>query len=630
MTFAQAASIPSVFGTAHFALGRVAGLKAGDRVLIHAAAGGVGLAAVALALGAGAEVFATAGSPEKRDYLRGLGVAHVMDSRTLDFADEVLRLTEGRGVDVVLNSLAGEFIPKSLAVVRRGGCFLELGRTAIWTAAQVEALGRKIRYEPVFFADVCARDPGLVRTLLEEVCAGVAEGRLPLPPVRSFRLDEAVLAFRFMAQARHIGKLVLTVGSPSPSEAVRIREDGIYLITGGLGGLGLEVARALVQRGAKHLVLAGRSAPSEAAGRRLEELRASGATVRAAQLDVANAEETRLALERLAAEGPPLRGIVHAAGILDDGLIAEQDVSRFERVLGPKAVGAFNLHQATLGSGLDFFVCFSSAASVLGAAGQGSYAAANGFMDALARHRRGRGLSGLSVNWGAWAEVGMAARLGGRDRARLQERGLSTLSPAEGTRLLLELIGTDLAQVVAVPADWRRYAQADLSGSAATFLADLVQGEPAAAPRPAAAEADLSRRLEAVPAARRHALLVPVLHDLATSVLGLEAAASIDPHRPLKELGLDSLMAVELRNAVAAKVGRRLPATLLFDHPTLDALAEHLLGLLSPAEAGAPAASEGAEERAAAAAEVQSLSEEEAEALLVKELDALGQGDRNG
>jgi acyl transferase domain-containing protein/NADP-dependent 3-hydroxy acid dehydrogenase YdfG len=625
LTFAEAASIPSVFGTARYALDQIARLKAGDRVLIQAAAGGVGLAAARLALAVGAEVFATAGSPEKRDFLDQEGVAHVMDSRSLDFADEVLRLTGGRGVDVVLNSLAGEFIPRGLAVVRRGGCFLELGRIGAWTEAQVAALGRDLRYHPIFFADVCAQDPGLVRSLVEGVCDLLADGRLALPPVRCFALDDAVSAFRFMAQARHVGKLVLTSEPSHPAEGAPVRETASYLVTGGLGGLGLEVARALVQSGARHLVLAGRAEPTEAAAKTVDELRQAGSAVRLARFDVANQEETRKALAELSTTGPPLRGIVHAAGVLDDGLLVDQEVSRFERVLEGKAVGAFNLHQATLGTALDFFVCFSSAASILGGPGQGSYAAANAFVDAFARYRRGRGLAALSINWGPWTEVGMAARLAGRDRSRMQERGFSALRPAEGTRLFLELLRTDLAQVAAVPGDWSRFAQNAPPGAAGVFVEELVRGQAASVPA-RAMEDGLPARLQAAPPGRRRALLVEALHDLATTVLGLEAAASIDPVRPLKEMGLDSLMAVELRNALSAKVGRRLPATLLFDHPTLDALAAHLLGLLELPEAvAAPAATDGAVEDRAA--EVRDLTDEEAEALLVKELGALGPGD---
>ena len=633
--FAEAASIPSVFGTAQFALGRVAGMKVGDRVLIHAAAGGVGLAAVALALASGAEVFATAGSPEKRDYLRGLGVAHVMDSRSLAFLDEVLQATGGQGVDIVLNSLAGEFIPRSLAALRRGGCFLELGRTGVWTTALVDGLGREIRYHPIFFADVCVESPDLVRAMLEDLCARFRDGRLRLPPIRSFTLDDAALAFRFMAQARHIGKLVLTLEAPDAVSPFTVRDDRSYLITGGLGGLGLEVARALVQQGARQLVLVGRSAPAESVQAVLDGMRDRGVAVRVAHFDVGNLAEVKAAFRRLVEEGPPLGGIVHAAGVLDDGLLVDQDLGRLERVLAPKVEGAWNLHQATLGAPLDFFVCFSSAASLLGSAGQSSYAAANGFLDGLAHHRRAHGLPALSINWGPWAEVGMAAGLGPRDRSRMSERGFSSFSPAEGARLFLDLVGTKQVQVAALRVDWRRYAQGDPSGSAGTLLADLLGTSPSsttsARPGPAA-EASLLRRLEATPPARHHAVLVQGLHDLATGVLGLDRAASIDPTRPLKELGLDSLMAVELRNAVAARAGRPLPATLLYEHPTLDALADHLLGLFGFGEAEAPAAhpSDRHGQRAAGVTEVRSLSEEEAEALLVKELDSLGQANQNG
>jgi NADPH:quinone reductase-like Zn-dependent oxidoreductase len=216
LTFAEAASVPGAFLTAEYALRHVAALAPGERVLIHAAAGGVGLAAVEIARRTGAEVFATAGSPEKQDYLRALGVRHVFGSRSLEFVAALQEATHGEGVDVVLNSLAREFIPSSLSALKPGGRFVELGRTGIWSEAQVAALGRGIRYYPVFFADTCREQPRLAQSMLVDLLARLTDGRLSLPPVRAFTLEAAPEAFRFMAQARHIGKLVLTIGEVTP------------------------------------------------------------------------------------------------------------------------------------------------------------------------------------------------------------------------------------------------------------------------------------------------------------------------------------------------------------------------------------------------------------------------------
>ena len=391
LTAAQAASIPNVFLTAHWALNHLGRIKAGERVLIHAGAGGVGLAAIQLAQRAGAEVFATAGSDEKRAYLRSLGVAHVFSSRTLEFAREVRERTAGRGVDVVLNCLAGEFIEQSLGLVAPGGRFLEIGRTGIWSAERVNARYPGIGYHAIDLGQDYDARPQLIRPMLVELLQAVTSGELRVLPIRTFDSSETDAAFRFMAQARHIGKLVITQPWAADADAPLVREDRTYWVTGGLTGLGLAVARWLVDRGARHLLLMGRRPPDSTAQATIQELEAQGARVIVAQGDVSVERDVRTAHARAREAGaPPFAGVIHAAGALDNAEIQNQSLERYAHVFAGKIDGAWLLDRVTSSEPLDFFVLFSSAASLLGSAGQSNHCAANAYLDAFAYARRAR------------------------------------------------------------------------------------------------------------------------------------------------------------------------------------------------------------------------------------------------
>ena len=620
LSFEEAAAVPVAFLTAEHAFDALAALRPGQTVLIHAAAGGVGLAAVSLAQERGATIFATAGSEAKRDYLRSLGVPHVMDSRSLAFAEEVLALTSNQGVDVVLNSLAGEFIPASLGVTRRGGTFVEIGRTGVWPEEQVAALNRDIRYHVLFLGDLRRTEPEQLRQRLTALAGRLAEGRLRLPPVRAFRMESAEDAFRFMAQARHIGKIVVTHAGAS----ARGGSGGTCLVTGGFGGLGLRAARSLADSGVRALVLLGRRPPGETVLAAAREMEGRGVTVRMAEADVSDGPALEAALATALDGLPPLRGVVHAAGTLDDAVLLDQDARRFEVTFAPKVAGAWNLHRLTRHRSLDFFVLFSAGAALLGSPAQANYAAANAVLDALASYRRAQGLCALSIDWGAWSGVGMAARLDERDRRRMAERGLGTIAPDEGGALLVSLLGSPRSRVAVLPVRWDRYLRAsgertprllqELAGARGTAAADAEerQGRP------------LVARLREAPESRRRGLLLAHVQRLAVRVLGVAPDAAIDPMRPLREMGLDSLMAVELRNVLARDIETRLPATLLFDHPTLDGLTDYLLAAVPGLRGeGRPGPDAGAPAHGIA-----SLSEDEAERALLDELQSLRGGDR--
>jgi acyl transferase domain-containing protein/NADPH:quinone reductase-like Zn-dependent oxidoreductase/NAD(P)-dependent dehydrogenase (short-subunit alcohol dehydrogenase family) len=582
LTDEEAATVPVAYLTAHVALNHLARLRPGQRILIHAAAGGVGLAAVHLARRAGVEVFATAGSADKHAALRALGVRHVMSSRTPAFADEVLAATGGRGVDVVLNSLSGELIDASFRAITRGGTFLEIGKNAIWSAERVAALGQGLTYHVIDWGATAQREPEAVAALFRDVAALVADGTVPPLPHVVFDIDDVSAAFRFMAQARHIGKIVVRHRAGT---APVVRGDATYLVTGGLSGLGLLTAEWLAGNGARHLVLAGRHEPSPAAQKALDLLRGRGVDVRAAVTDVADAAAVSALLESIRRVGPPLRGVVHAAGVLADAILLNQSWDRFAGVFAPKVFGTAVLDELTAGDPLDFFVLYSSTAGVFGSPGQGNHAAASTFEDALASSRQARGRPATSISWGAWASVGAGARH--RVGERVAAGGVKEMAPELGLDALERALASRSPHVVVSAMDWPVFASASPLRTAPLF-ARLVRSRK---PAPAAPEAiplpDVLGALEAAPLSRRAKLLLDHVRAEAGRVMGLPPEG-LDARDPLRERGLDSLMAVELRNVLARSLNLTLPATLLFDYPTPETLARHL-GSLIFGPAGEPA-----------------------------------------
>lgn len=409
LTAVQAAAIPLVYTTAWYSLYHLARISRGETVLIHSAAGGVGGASIQLAQRAGAIVIATAGSKDKREYLRGLGVEHVFDSRSLDFYNHVMDVTDGRGVDVVLNSLTGRFITQGLKCLAPFGRFVELGKVDIYRNGKLslERLGENISYFAVDVDRLAAQKPELHQQIMEDVVAMFERGELKPPEITEFPISRLAEAMKFMTRAAYRGKIVMNmeddrVRTLPPGEAA-FRADRTYLISGGASGFGLAIACWMADHGAQHLILLSRSGPkNEADQEAIERMKSQGVRVLLHQVDITDRSAIDQIVESITGESPPLAGVVHGAAVLDDASIATMDIARFERVFKPKAQGAWNLHEATLASGvdLDFFLMLSSISSVLGLFGQVNYAAANFFQDALARYRRQRGLTGTSVNLG--------------------------------------------------------------------------------------------------------------------------------------------------------------------------------------------------------------------------------------
>jgi myxalamid-type polyketide synthase MxaB len=635
LTFEEAASIPIVFLTAHYGLRHLAKLAAGERVLIHAASGGVGLAAVQISQSVGAEVFATAGSPEKREYLRSLGVPHVMDSRSLSFADEIMAKTSGEGIDVVLNSLSGEMIPKSLSLLRDGGRFLEIGKRGIWEESQVIRFKSGISYLPFDLGQVAQTNPGLIQSMLSTVLDEFRTGIFKPIRLTVFNTQNTADAFQTMARAKHIGKIIIsftgTDSRPKKPEPAIIRPEGTYLITGGLGALGLEVSRWLCDRGARYIVIVGRRGPTEAAASVLEYMKQQGVQIAVMSADLAQRVQLDEVLREIRHNMPPLCGVVHAAGVIDDGLLQNQSWQRFVKVMAPKIEGAWNLHQATKEMPLDFFVLFSSVASILGWQGQGAYAAGNAFLDALAHYRKRHGLTALSINWGPWAGTGMAAGLESMQKKRMEAIGLQPIGPEEALLALQRMLTAEAAQIIALKADWPKFSRELPKGIERHFFAEVRGWRSTPSQSAAGKESNFLKELRQLPSSERHNRLADFIERQAAAVLGIASGKGIDRHQPLREIGLDSLMAVELRNSLCNSLKCTLTPTLLFDYPTIETLVDYVAGQALELEIGKKSMQKIPEDDKGSPDEgiayLKSISDADAEALLMEELKRLSKDD---
>ncbi|MYB86795.1 MAG: SDR family NAD(P)-dependent oxidoreductase, partial [Acidimicrobiaceae bacterium] len=563
------------------------GLGSDEKVLIHAGAGGVGLAAIQLAQAAGAEVFATASAP-KQAYLRSLGVKHVYDSRSTKFGEQILEATGGTGVDVVLNSLTGPgFIDASLSCLAQGGRFVELARVDILSPDEMSEARPDVGYWILELDVLKEHDPAQPGEALRRVMQRLAANELtPLTHTR-WSLAEAGSAMKFMQAARHIGKIVFAA---SPLETGRLRGDRTYLVTGGLGGIGCTVAGWLADRGAGAIVLNGRRDPDPDAAAVIAELRERGVAVSVELADMTDAAAVDAMLDRISETLPPLAGVIHSVGVLSDASLTNQSWERFEQVLGPKVLGAWQLHRATADLDLDLFVLFSSVAGVLGNPGQANHAAANAFLDALAAHRRSLGLAGQSIAWGAWSGLGEAEEQRERIAGQLEAAGTGWITPQQGLRAFDRLVRQDPTAPMVAAVDWQVVAEGDQHRS--SFVEDLL----AAASRSDGhdqSQADLLSELGQAPPAGHEQILAEFLRRELQAVMRLSNLPA--PSAEFADLGMDSLMAVEFRNRVNRGFAGAYSAgnTVVFDYPSVQSLAAHLaselaeLGTIEHADTGA-------------------------------------------
>ncbi|MBR8834203.1 MAG: SDR family NAD(P)-dependent oxidoreductase [Stigonema ocellatum SAG 48.90 = DSM 106950] len=616
LNFEEAATIPITFLTAYYTLHHLAKISPQDRLLIHAAAGGVGQAAVQLALQAKAEVFATA-SPKKWEFVKSMGVKHIMNSRTLNFADQIMALTEGKGVDIVLNSLTSEeFIAKSLLVLRPKGRFLEIAKRGVWDSGEILQTRSDVSYFLVDLVLVCQQQSALIQSMLRHLMQQFEEGKLKPLAKKVFPIQNVIEAFRYMQQAKHIGKIV--IAQQQGTVDVALRGDSTYLITGGMGGLGLLVARWMVSRGARHLLLVGRSGASPDQASQLTELEQAGAKVIVAQADVSDIQQMTRVLLESEQSLPPLRGIIHSVGVLDDGVLQQLNWERFERVMSPKAIGAWNLHTLTKNQSLDFFVMFSSAASVFGSPGQANHAAANAFLDTLAYYRQTQKLPGLSINWGAVAEVGAAAKRQAGEWVKA--KGMGTISTQQVLEVLEEqLFSQSFVQVGVLPVNWSQFRE---QSALVPFFSDFLQ----TSDQPKEQRSGFLQQLEAIPANERRAYLLVYVCSQVAIVLGLNPSAPIDPQQGFFDLGMDSLTAVELRNRLQTNLKCSLPSTLTFKYPTIETLVDYLAMFVlfkDPSAQSNQVTQKDTEVQRRDLAEIKQLSQDEIDASIAKEVEEL-------
>jgi NADPH:quinone reductase-like Zn-dependent oxidoreductase/acyl carrier protein len=601
-------------------------------VLIHSATGGVGLAALQLAKRAGAEIFATAGSLEKREYLLARGIQQVMDSRSLSFADEILENTRGEGVDLVLNSLAGNAITKGLQILKPYGRFLEIGKRDIYQNSKMGLLPfqKNLSYFAIDLDKMSRERPEVVGGMLRELFGMIERHELTPLPLQTFPVSQVSEAFRMMAQAKHIGKIVVTLEDSNasfeiPAGAIPIHGDGTYLITGGLGALGLTFAQWLAKQGARRLILLGRSKPSETAQKVISELQDANVHVTAAQVDITDINQLIELFTQIKQTVPPLKGVVHAAGLLADGTIPQMDQERFMQAYAPKALGAWNLHALTADQPLDFFIMFSSVAAILGTPGQLNYAAGNTYLDALARFRHAQNLPALSVNWGPWSEIGLAAEQKNRGE-RLNQQGLKSITPSQGIEAISSLMTHRDPQVSVMRLDANKWCMAQPVAARSSLFKDLLSQTAHKANEQLQLTKSIHDELMAVESGKqRRTLFEAHVREQIAYVLHL-APSRVTLDKPLKTLGLDSLMSIELRNRLEDSLHVALSASLIWNYPTVrhltDFLAEKIgvsfekdgVTVEEPLKANSKDSSE---------AETESLSKAELDAMLREELEAI-------
>lgn len=587
LNFQEATTIPVVFLTVYYALYHLARIQKGDKILIQAAAGGVGLAAVQIAKHAGAEIFVTAGSNEKRELLRSLGADHIMNSRSLQFADEIMEITSGRGVDIVLNSMAGDAIAKGIDSLAPFGRFLELGKIDIYQNSKIGlwAFRKNLAFYSIDLSRMMSDKPELYSSILQNVHQLISDQVLSPLPHRVFPIARIKEAFRYMAQGKHIGKVVIAMqGENIPVLALTANhhahfdKNASYLITGGLGGFGTTLARWIIERGGDNIILVSRSgAESEQAQQSLAELNALGSNVTVLKADISDEQQVAVLADQCTAEHPPLKGIFHMAMVMDDGVIMQLDAQRFNKVMMPKVQGAWNLHHYFANQALDYFVLFSSISSIVGNAGQANYAAANFVLDMFAHFRRVQGLPATAINWGALAEVGYLAKHEVISE-QLQKKGITGLTPDEAMIMMDHVLVENPVQISPALINWQDWGKKYLGRSVPMRFSSLInekelqegQGDQGGIIRMQIDQAKPEQCAE---------IITQYMSEQVAAVLRIPVE-KLELDQPLNELGLDSLMMVELGVRIENDLAISLPTGQLMQTPSVQGLSSVVLKVL--------------------------------------------------
>ena len=585
ISYEAAATIPSTFFTVYYSLHHLARLQPGEKVLIHGATGGVGLAAIQIAKWIGAEIYATVGSGEKQDFLKLLGIKHIYNSRSLSFADEILAETQGTGVDVVLNSLAGEAINRNFQVLKPFGRFLELGKRDFYenTKIGLRPFRNNISYFGIDADQLLKVQSELTQKLYIEMMGLFSEGILHPLPYIAFEADDVVNAFRYMQQSRQIGKIVVTyrnginkIHFPKQEylEPITLSAYNTYAITGGLSGFGLKTAEWLVDKGARNLVLISRSgASTEEAKIAIDKLEAQAVNVFIAHCDITNKWAISNLLTEITKKMPPLRGIVHSATVIEDGLIVNMDAEQIKKVLAPKVLGAYYLHELTLDIPIDFFILFSSATTLFGNPGQSNYVAANTCLESLAAQRRAGGLPATCIAWGAIDDVGFLTRNKNIKAALLNRMGGSAIKSNIALDILENLLIKNKSNIGVLELNWNTLSKFLPSGNSpkfheiAKYLIKDIETNNAN---------DIEQLLITLSDEDLLNAFIEILKVNTGEILRI-TPNKIDPNKSIYDMGFDSLMGVELIVALEARFGIRIPVMTLNETPTIAKLAERVI-----------------------------------------------------
>jgi phthiocerol/phenolphthiocerol synthesis type-I polyketide synthase C len=581
-----AATVPVAFLTAYYSMVELARIQKGETILIHGAAGGVGLAALQIAKLKGARIIATAGTVEKRRFLALLGADHVFDSRSLDFVGEVLRVTGGEGVDIVLNSLFAEAMERSFELVKPFGRFLELGKRDYYSDRKLalRPFRRNISYYGIDADQLLVMAPELTRRIFTEISVLFAEQKLTPLPYRAFHYDEISAAFRLMQNAGHIGKIVVrpplsgqdTVRT-SPAGCLNL-QSGVYLVVGGVGGFGLATANWLASRGASHVaVCTRRGVADEETLKAMAAWKSAGVASSVHACDVSDEVALAVMLEELRSYGP-IKGVVHAAMVLDDGLIANLNRQRNKAVIDVKALGASNLDKLTRADDLDLFLLFSSATTLIGNPGQGNYVAANGYLEGLARARRVMGLAGLAIGFGAIADTGFLARNNSVNDILARRLGKSALKARDALafveRVILNDTGAvDMATVMIAELDWSTASALRITSQ--PLFEAIPRNAPGSAGGNDGEQVDLAALVAGKSEEEAHGILHGFLASEIAAILKI-AEDSIKADKVLKDIGLDSLMAMELGVGFQQKTGIDIPLSGMGDGATVGDIIQKL------------------------------------------------------
>lgn len=630
MGFAEAATIPVVFLTAYYALVHLGRLKAGERLLIHSATGGLGLAAIQIAKDCGAEVFATAGTEEKRALLRSMGINHVYHSRNLDFAGQIMDDTGGEGVDLVLNSLTGEAMLRSLGLLRNFGRFMEVGKKDVYDNSRIglEVFSRGLSYHMIDLEKMVHEAPSVLGDLLEPVLGKFAAGAYQPLPAKVFGVDEAKEAFNYMSKARHIGKIVVEPADRDPEilpAAAEARFDAraTYLLTGGYGGIGLTFVQWMFGQGARNFMLAGRSGPGQEATAIIDRLREQGARIVIRKADVSQRHDLQDMLRDIPVDAP-LKGVFHLAGFLDDAALRNITPEQYHRVLRPKVSGAWHLHELTRGLDLDYFVLFASSSLLFGSPGQAAYVAANAFLDQLAEYRRSQGLPATSIQWGTVAEVGLAVA-DALQAERLEEEGVIALQPGELPALFRAVFRSGKPVTGAFRFNLARWQQAYRTAAANPYY-EKLRARLSDDQSPGAAS--FRDSLVALPPDEAADAVETRLKELVSAVVK-KPAETMAGKLAFKTLGIDSLMSIQLKNKIEGAFEIPVSVTSFWTYATLREYTAYLVSALQlDGESGREAAATRQEDRPAPkpveVPKAEDIADEDISDLLAAELEDLG------